>query len=75
MTTKRAFEERDRMLLSGDSHLFCTCESKLEKVIDAANCVVDTAFGDTNGLNETEQLIALRMAAEYLKTELEKLQW
>ena len=42
-------------------------------LIEAALCVVCTAFGNTHGLTDREQLEALRMACRSLRCELKAL--
>jgi len=42
-------------------------EARFRGVVEAAECVVATAFGNTDGLSESEQLEALRMSATVLK--------
>ena len=41
-----------------------------KELIEAAECVIETAFGNTDGLTEAMQLQAIRMAVEDLKREL-----
>jgi hypothetical protein len=42
-------------------------------VVEAAECVVATAFGRADGLSESDQITALRMAAAGLRNALEAL--
>lgn len=46
--------------------------AKLREILEAAEAVVATAFGNTYGLTEAEQLEAIRMAAGVLQDELAK---
>lgn len=48
-------------------------EARFREVIEASKTVVDTAFGNTVGLSESEQLEALRMAATTLRETLNAL--
>lgn len=41
-------------------------------LLDACECVVATAKGNTYGLTEADQLAALRMAAKYLEEALQR---
>lgn len=45
-------------------------EAKKSELREAAECVVATAFGNTSGLTDAEQLQAIRMACEGLKDAL-----
>jgi len=48
-------------------------EARFREVVEAAECVVATAFGNTDGLSEADQITALRMAAAGLRNALEAL--
>jgi len=48
-------------------------EARFREVVEAAECVVATAFGRTDGLSESDQITALRMAAAGLRNALEAL--
>ncbi len=43
---------------------------KMAEIVDAAEAVVATAFGNIDGLTEADQLEALRMAAAALRDAL-----
>lgn len=45
-------------------------EARFKDVVESAECVVATAFGNTDGLSESDQLVALRMAAGGLRDAL-----
>ena len=46
--------------------------AKLREILEAAEAVVATAFGNTYGFMEAEQVEAIRMALEVLLDELAK---
>lgn len=48
-------------------------EARFYGVVEAARCVVATAFGNTDGLSESDQIEALRMASASLRDSLEAL--
>jgi hypothetical protein len=48
-------------------------EARFRDVIEAAECVIATAFGNTDGLSESDQLVALRMTAEMLRNAMNSL--
>lgn len=50
-----------------------TAEMAFADVVDSARCVVATAFGNVDGLDLQEQLMALRMASRSLQDALNAL--
>jgi hypothetical protein len=48
-------------------------EARFREVVEAAKCVVATAFGNTDGLSESDQIEALRMSAAGLRDALDSL--
>lgn len=57
----------------GDTPMQTGSPEEYESLIDAAKCVVATAFGNTDGMSFELQLEAIRAAAGDLQAELEQL--
>ena len=53
-----------------DGHPFLEWEVRKDGLIEAAECVIATVFGNAYGLTETSQLEAIRLAVEELRKQL-----